>query len=32
MRIRNMNKNMQDALFMLEGGGELEIKILVLLK
>jgi hypothetical protein len=30
MRIRNMNKSMQDALFMLEGGGE--IKILVLLK
>jgi hypothetical protein len=27
-----MNKNMQDALFVLEGGGEVEIKMLVILK
>jgi hypothetical protein len=32
MRIKNMSKNMQDALFVLEGGGEVKIKVLVMLK
>jgi hypothetical protein len=32
MRIKNMNKSMQAALFVLEVGGEVKMKMLVMLK